>query len=479
MRRIKPKILQLVFLPLVVLSLILIVTGEWSAAGALWVAVICMTPATWIAFKTSYFSIKLFCATALVTQIITLPLFYIQLDRYAFSAHREFGFEPLNVLPIFSLLGLFLLLLASTIKLNEAWFGIPKELIYSENIKKLYGMRTVVENKNESNHKKYNYIIILLVIISLPIKVWMYEMGIGIVGVSPPLLALKLSGILTYVFGMLVPLMIGYLYIKTKRNSMLLVSLISVYSVIIGVSSASKSVALYALVSIIVFSWLDRRWSIFFLSSLMAGFGVTIAAASRELTHLSDGLTTGASTTLGAIGTILETINQLEWSWEMLLIFAGIAGRIEGFQGLWLASQFNSSSIGGGLALFLNSVSHGLSLLDHDLMHLEYLGYTIPYGFYGVVASLNGWMMMASNSNILMLIPFVLYTSVTLIILEKMLMRAAFKYKIPLPITRSILFFSTIWFYTGPGTREFQVMFIAIILAGYLPRIYLLKKPII
>ena len=442
-------------------------------------AVICLLPAIWVALDTSYFSLKLFCATALITQIITLPVFYMQLDRYAFSDHRAFGFAPLDVLPIFSLLGLFLWLLASTVKVCEAWFGRPKELVNSNDVKNFQDNRNVVEITNVLNQKQFIIGIILLVIISLPVKIWMYEMGIGIVGVSPPRLPLKLSGILTYMFGMVVPLAIGYLYIKTKRNSMLLVGLISVYSLIIGVTSASKSVALFALVPIIAFSWIDRRWSIFALSGLMAGLGVTIAAASREITHVSDGLTTGASTALGAIGTILETINQLEWSWEMLLIFVGIAGRIEGFQGLWLASQFNSSAIGGGLGLFLNSISHGLSILDHDAMHLEYLGYTIPYGFYGIVASLNGWMMMASNSNILMIIPFVLYTSVTLIILEKMLMRAAFKYKLALPIARAMLFFSTLWFYTGPGTLEFQAMLFAFIFAGYLPRMQFFKRQLI
>jgi hypothetical protein len=456
---------------LIVFSSLLVVTGEWQAAGALWVAVICLQPAMWVALGTSYFSLKLFCATTLITQIITVPMFYLQSDRYAFGDHRPFGFSPLDVVPVFALLGLFLWMLASTIKLSETRLGRPKDLEFLRN---LDISRKCLNNLNCSNHNIQKYCsitIIFLIVISLPVKLWMYEMAIGIVGVAPPRLPFKLSGLLTYLFGMVIPLVIGYLYIKTGRKSLFLVGLVSVYSLMIGIASASKSVALYSMISIIAFSWIDRRWGIFTFSVLMTGLNVSLAAASREITHVSDGLTTGASTALGGIGTILETINQVEWSWELLLIFVGIAGRIEGFQGLWLASQFNTSAVGGSLGMFLNSISHGWSVLDHDSMHVEYLGYTIPYGFYGVAASLNAWMIMGSNSNLLMLIPFVIYASATLIILEMMLMRVAFKYGIAKPIAQSMLFFSTLWFYTGPGTLEFLAIFITIAALGYLPRI--------
>ncbi len=450
-------------------SLILALAGKWQVAGALWVAIICLLPSVWVALRTSYLGLKIFCTTALITQVITAPVFYLQADRYAFGGHRPFGFTAMEALPIFLVLGLFLWLVACLVILCERVVGAPVQWADAS----LRAGGSALSAGAASRQTIFVIGIILLIAISLPVKLWMFEMGIGLTGAPSPQLPYRLSGILFYVFNSVIPLCIGYLYLKTHRKSLALALIISVYAVVIGLTAVSKGIVLLTIAPIIAFAWLDRRWAILGVSGFLVAFGVMVAAASREIVHISDGLTTGSFTGLGVLGTLVEVMARLEWSPEMLLIFADIAGRVEGFQGLLLASQFNPDTVGGAWAIFAKSINGNWADLGHDAMHLEYLGYTIPMGFYGVAASLNAWMLMAANQNLLMMLPFVLYAALTFVILEKMLMRIAHKYRLPLPLAQAVLFFVTLWFYTGPGTLEFRVLFTLSIVFGLLPALRL------
>ena len=107
--------------------------------------------------------------------------------------------------------------------------------------------------------------------------------------------------------------------------------------------------------------------------------------------------------------------------------------------------------------------------MGHDAMHIEYLGYTIPVGFYNVAASLNDWMMMATNRNIFMMLPFALYATTALILLEKSLWRASFKYRLALPIAQAILFTATMAFFVAPGSLEIRTLLSIIVLLMVLP----------
>ena len=454
--------------------MMLLLTGEWQTATALWVVILCLLPAMWVALSTAYLSLKIFCTTLLITQVITVPLFYLQADRYTFGGHRPFGFTALETLPIFLLLGLFLWLTASLVKLSQRVIGRPVPWSETRQLMGGSGLLRALQPVRTQRQTPFVIGIFLLMAISLPVKLWMFDMGIGIVGTPPPSLPYRLSGILTYLFGYIVPLAIGYCFIKTKRDSLLLALLISVYALLIGASATSKGVVLLTTAPIVAFAWRDRRWAIMGISGLLSCFGVMIASASREIVHVADGLTTGSFTELGLLGTLFETLARLEWSWELLLyIFSDIAGRVEGFQGLLLASQFNPEAVGGSWEILIKSINSGWADIGHDAMHLESLGYTIPKGFYNVAASLNAWMLMASNRNFFWVLPFAIYATVTFVILEKLFMRAARKYNLPLSLVQAVIFLVTMWFYTGPGTLESQVLLAVSVFFGLLPALRL------
>lgn len=466
-------------------TVILFLAGEVQTAGALWVVIVCLLPPFMFALRTSYLSVKIFCATVFITQIITVPVFYLQRDRYAFSDHRPFDFTALEAMHVFLILGLFLLLLVYLTKLAEKAFGAPMKFSPS-------GVgRTIAEplnrnidtiaiagaTKRGSSKRNMVYIISIVLLVSalIPFNFWMFDMGIGITGAPPPLLPYRLSGILTYLQNYILPALIGYLYIKTKRNSFLLVVILSIYALLFGISTASKGAVLMITVPLIAFAWLDKRWGILAFAAVFAGFGVIMASLSREIIHISDEFVTGSFTELGTLGTLAETLSRLEFSPEMFLVFVDIAGRVEGFQGLFLASQFNPAEVGGSWPLLLNAIWGGWGGLGHDAIHIEYLGYTIPVGFYGVVASVPGYMMLAVNSNIFMVLPFAAFAAITLVVLEKTFLRTAYKYRLPLLLAQAGLFYITLVFYTSPGSAVFKTLFLVSIVLWFIPALRLRK----
>lgn len=446
----------------VVFSTILVIMDEPQVAGALWVVVLCLLPSVWITLRTSYLSIKIFCATLLITQLITVPIFYLQSERYFFYDYRPFGFQAPDVFPIFSILGLFLCLTACMVKFFESLFGPPLKWGASPamEVSEVHQDKAGYLRKTGTKHNLALIAFILcLVAVTLPIKFWMFKMGIGITGAPPPELPFHLSGILTYSLNYFILILIGYLYIKTERKSFIFACILSIYAFLVGASSAAKGPTLLVTAPIIAFAWIDRRWSIFLIAIFTAGFGVTVSSASRNIVLISDGMTSGSFTDLGVMRTVMETLSEQEWTSETLLVFSAIAGRVEAFQNLLLASRFNPNAVGGSWNLLLKSINGRWADIDHDAIHMEFLGYTVAHGFYNVAASLNSWLLMAVNRNLFMILPFAAYVSSTLVILEKTLTRVAYEYKLSSLMAQAFLFLSTLWFYTGPGTSEFMMLF--------------------
>jgi hypothetical protein len=453
-------------------SLVLLFLGEPDTAGVMWVVLFCLLPSMLLAHRTSYLSIKFFCATVLITQIISAPIFYLNSDSYEFINHRPFDFTILEALPVLSHLGVFLVLVTSFMKLSQGLFGPLK---WNDTGRQINFTGEVVDTRTVNSQRQKLFIITILIIIgiSLPVKFWMFDMGIGIVGTSPPRLPFRLSGVLTYLFGWIVPLIIGYLYIKTKRASILLASIIALYALMIGILSSSKAIVLLTTAPIVGFAWNDRRWVLMSISGLLASFGVMIVEASRLIVHISNKLVTESFTELGGFGTMFETLTRLEWSPKMFNIFVTIAGRVESFQGLFMAFEFNPDAVGGAFGIFIKLINNTWIDLGHDAIHLEYLGYTIPEGFHGVPASLNALMLMASNRNIFILLFFVIYTALILIILERLILRLTQKWSLSKSTAQAILFFATLLVYTSPGGVVFQFMLAGLVFFVYLPKIRL------
>lgn len=439
--------------------------------------VICLLPATWYALGTNYLTLKITCFTVLVTQIITVIQFYLQRNTYSFYNHRPFEFNALSGLEAFLILGVFLWILVFLVKMAGNIINFPfryHRYIHSVSISNFSGE---VVKINLQQNTFFSMSIILVIVLSLPIKLWMFNMGIGLVGVPPPQLPYKLSGILFYLFNYLVPILLAYLYIKTKRNSLSISFITSMYAVLIGILSVSKSVVLIPIAPIIAFAWLDKRWLIMFSSIFFASLGIMVVIAARSIVHTYDGFSMIAFIELGGVGTILEVFSNLSWSSEIYFVFIDLANRFEGFESMILASNFNSEAIGGSWNILLNLITFGTySIIDHNSIHLEYFGYTLPSGIFGVGQTFNAWLLMAVNNNIFMILPFLIYASMVIIIFEDSILRASKKYLLSPAISNSILFFITMWFYTGPATLIFFIFLLFAVIFSILPRIVIHNK---
>jgi hypothetical protein len=448
-------------------SLILIFLQEWAPAALIWVVLLSQLPAMLIAFRSKYLSLISFCLTSLITQIISVPVFYLDSDNYAFSAHRPFSFNISDAVPTILHLAVFQFLVASIC------IFFQRSIVANNGVemisKRVPPTQYHVKKKHELSGK-YIYFILLIIAFSLPAKFWMFDAGIGIVGTPPPRLPFRLTGILTYFFSWVIPLLIAYLYIKTSRNSIKLSLFISFYALMIGLLSSSKAVVLLVTFPIVLFAWVDRRWAIMILSACVAGLGAMIVEASRLIVHISDKSSTIAFTELGGIGTLVATLQYIEWSAALPRVFISVAGRIESFQGLYMASAFNADAVGGAFRIFLKAINGSWIDLGHDAIHIEFLGYTVPHGFYGVPASINAWMMMASNNNLIMIFPFVFYVASVILLLEKINLRLSCARGLTLPIRQAIIFFSILLFYTSPGGLEFLVLLIGLIIFALFPK---------
>jgi hypothetical protein len=460
-------------------SLVPTYLGEWEMLGAFWMVIICMLPGIWLALGTSYLSCKLFCALVFIPQIVTVPAFYLNANNYAFNNHRPFGFGAFEALPAFVTLGLFLWIVAFLVKLTEITIGSSAQLAKVNNKTSIINARTtaILESNISKKHVSKNNALVLisilfLISVSLPVKFWMFNMDIGLVGAPPPQLPYRISGILFYTFNYMVPIMISYLYIKSKRSSLLVALTISTYALMIGFLSVSKGVLLLTTVSIIAFAWLDRRWLIFSISVFLSALGVLVVTTARKIVHVTEGNTVSAFTDLGGITTLKEVFSDGLLTPELFLVFIGIANRFEGFQSMFLASQFNPDILGGAWSIFFRVISFGRwGEFNFDAIHLEYLGYTIPYGLYGVGATYNSWMMLAANKNILMVLPFAAHAALIIVILERSIMRASRKYPLSLIIGRSLLFLSVLWFYTAPADQISSVILTVSIIFSLFPAV--------
>lgn len=439
--------------------------------------VVCLLPATWYALGTNYLTLKIICFTALVTQIITVINFYLQRNTYSFYNHRPFEFNALSGLEAFLILGVFLWMLVFLVKMAGNIINFSFRYHTYHHSVSISNFSGEVVKINLQQNIFFPISIILIIILSLPIKLWMFGMGIGLVGTPPPQLPYKLSGILFYLFNYIVPVLLAYLYIKTRRSSLLISFAVSIYAILIGILSVSKSVVLIPIAPIVAFAWFDKRWLIFLSSIFFASFGVMAVIIARSIVHIYDGFSINAFLDLGGLGTIIEVVTNTTWSSEIFKVFIDIANRFEGFQSMILASKFNAEAIGGPWNILLNLITFGSnSIIDHDSIHMEYFGYTLPSGIFGVGQTFNAWLLMAVNNNIFMILPFLIYASVVVIIFEDAMLKVSKKYLLLPTISNSILFFIAMWFYTGPATLIFFIFLLFTVIFSILPRIVILNK---
>lgn len=209
-----------------------------------------------LSIKTKNLPLIMFAVTSLASFGIGSTTFYLMrssAEYGGFMAIKSFNFsyeQFFGAYSFFFVFWLFLILFLSLFKSKArvSLFGFAKELT------------TYLDEK-----KKFSPLpITLATIVFMFISVWMYSNKIGMIGIEQKQLPFHLTGILFYSRLYIFPLVIAYLYIRTK-NKLFPAWLIFFYALISGFAATSKGVGVLCLVLLAGYSFIVKQRSQFFL----------------------------------------------------------------------------------------------------------------------------------------------------------------------------------------------------------------------
>lgn len=464
------------------LTLVFLALGKAELIIAWWIMILCLLPAIILVQGSSFVSLKVAVWLAFISQAVTMPMFYLRPEAYQFQSHRPFGFTGFEALPVFLPLGIFLLALLASAALLSSLFKLAPRRLIRRPINSAAGFFTeglayLSSNNPQSLAGKAGsplatLAIVSTVILMLPLNSWMFQMGIGLTGVTPPLLPFRLSGGLTYFATYLVPFLLAYLYIRTSRRSLLIVLVLGAYSAFLGVSTVSRGAALLVILAPLAYSIIDRRWALLFTSILLASFSLFVTTFSRNVVFVVYSGSSFGDTSLGVIGTLLHAISLFEWD-AFLLIIPFIIGRLLSFQGLFMASQFDPGAVGGALNIFIKVLHRSLIDLGHDAMHIEMRGHTVTSGFYMGLSGFYGNGIAAINESLAYLPLFSLLGAIVLVTQELAIRRIAVKYSLIPVLTAPIIVLFSLKYIVSAGWPIGNYLLIALLVIAFIPRIKL------
>ncbi|MEI8060523.1 MAG: hypothetical protein WCG67_10235, partial [Ferruginibacter sp.] len=169
-----------------------------------------------------------------------------------------------------------------------------------------------------SSKKKYSYYIIIFVICVLaPLNIWMYTNGIGISATEPPVLRYRLVGVTHLFRSYVAPLIIGYLYYRSKRGVGVVLVLL-LYALFYGLLSLSKGAVVITCLPVLFLAYLDKRIKTLFLVALYMIVLYSVIGWFRQFVFIAD---------IGSLNMINMGINNL--SFESLGEFGNLLSSIE------------------------------------------------------------------------------------------------------------------------------------------------------
>ena len=117
----------------------------------------------------------------------------------------------------------------------------------------------------------------------------------------------------------------------------------------------------------------------------------------------------------------------------------------------------------------LKFVYWGLVDLGHDAFHVEFLGRTVPEGFYNASGSVISYVLMASHPYTYYVLRFAIFTAIYLFVFERNLDRIWIKNGFPGRVLLPLLVYITLSFFVGAGSIVNILLFFAILVLSYMP----------
>jgi hypothetical protein len=462
-------------------SLSLAIAGEIDAILAWWFAIVLLLPPFLWAIKTPYVALKTICGVSFLTQIVTMPFFYLYRDNFAWGHVKPFHFTAWESIPMLAKVSLFLFSLVLSFKLLYpiSLFGgggkfkssIPLRVATQDRLN-IYSGYNLIQNKKTW---LFSILIILLIAVLIPLNLWSYSQGIGLTGIEPPALPYRLSGILFYLTKYITPALIGYFYFKTKR-SWLLMLIILTYAWVLGLSSISKGAVLFVMFPVLTLAWLDKRKIMFGIAFIGTMIGISVASGARSYVYVVTAGKVGADSSFSIFQLIFNLFTDPDGAmWEIDFlpkIINGVLARIEGFENLVMAQYYDPNATIGALGFILRMAGLGGAYFDIDAHMIQWQGNVLPEGFFNGGALLSNAVILG-NDGPWWIVLSAIVTSLFLVILEKNSHRMASKYvqfellNVPTIFALTMIFFST----TGASAVAFTYPFVLLLFASWLPTI--------
>lgn len=479
----------LICVPLIgFVSITMAVQGEFEALLGWWMSIgILLPPLLW-ALKTRYVTLRTICLLTFATQFVTLPYFYINRDYFGWGHVKPFYFTAVEAWPILAKVMLFLFslivfftqlyrvrLIGGSESLRSRRFLLPASPLkfrsfLSENAPhKKHGRRTSL----------YTFLLIILITILVPLNLWMFSRGISIVGVEPPRLPYKMSGILHYLTKYIIPLLLAYLYWNTKRGIFPMALMLG-YALLLGLSSISRSSLVFVMLPVFAAAWFDRRLTLLIFAGLGTVIGYSLVSFSRDFVYVITSGNIEAVTNISVLSILTKImldvdIRLLEGAF-ILKAFERIFNRIEGFENLVMSQFYDPNAVNGPWDIFIGMIWQGFTDIDLDLHHLQWQGNVLPEGFVnggGLLSSV----VIIGNVNLLWILAIAVVVACILIILEKSVNRAVVRYGLSDLVALQIIGLLSIFFFIGGGGgRIFVYPWLLLIVVSWLPPLYRFNK---
>ena len=465
------------------ISLSLVILDELETLFSWWLVFLFLLPPLIWSLKNKYITLQVFCLLSFFSQAINLPVFYLYRDSWNFAHVKPFYFTATEALPILAKVSFFIIFVIIFFKALIIIFSFLKLPALKEkntiqesiidSSRSAYKKYDHFDLKKNSKTKKFTILIILLISLLIPLNLWSYSIGIGITGVEAPRLPFRLVGIIFYLVKYVTPLLLGYLYIQTKRGWFLMFIYIT-YALIAGLCSVSKGIVILIMLPVVILAWHDNRYLLSIISSLSTLVVVFIASAARAYVHTVSAGVTGANVS-NSIGTLLLNVisnpdSRLRDSDFLLRSVDGLAARVEGFQNLVMAYYYDSAAVLGGGGFILRMIWRGWATVDADAHHLEWQGNILPEGFYNG-GSLLSHAIILGNISLIYVIMGSFVVAVTFVLIENItnffLNRFNAFYGLRTPI---IFFIVSVYFTETSINRPMVFILILLFLLGCLPK---------
>ena len=454
-------------------SVIMAVSNEQEAMLAWWSASLLLLPGLLLALRSNFVTLKVICLIACFTQFVTVPMFFLTRDDFSWGHVKPFGFTAIEVWPIFLKVGAFLVLLALCFHfLSRLPFFSVRNHKTGMVAQHIQAGQFTDELQKPSRHPWIYVVLIVLVIAAVtPLNLWMFQQGISIVGIEPPRLPYKLSGILHYFTKYLVPLSLGYLYYKT-RHGLFPALLLLGYGLVLGLSSVSRSSLVFVLLPVLAIAWLERKRLVLFVTGAVLVIAFSLVSQARNFVYLVTVDKSAKGTDSGIFEILSNVLGDIEWMDFPLFfrIFTGILDRIEGFGNLVMSHYYDPNAVSGAFGYILNMIWYPLAPIDIDLHHIQWQGNVLPEGFVNGGALLSR-IVIVSNDNLIWIVAAALVVAVILLTLERSVQRLAMKYEWPTAIDFFFISFMTINFFISSGSVVFVFPFLAAMVFSWLPRV--------